>query len=277
VRLLRPLLKSVGSVVSSWPAIVIVGLLFCWRYLNDGVPAMAWADLWSSAEQAGAALYHRDHGLWPNYLYWFPMVSESTLILNATWSSVIFPHLLSMVTRDIWLIVKLKQTFQFVLAGLLMYRMAQEFSKDKTVSLVAAFAYMFSPLMFQIIRGNAQLPWTYALVPLAMLSIYRAFAGGRVYQAIATGVLVSVVSFWGHVESIFHEGIPLFLFCVLQGLVSHRKNETRSAAFLRTAWITGVIWITCILFAMFFVLPSLWDLRPSTTRCSPPLPIFFAI
>lgn len=257
MRLLRATLVFFRSIVLGWPILIVVGLLFCWSYLTDGVPAAAnWSDLWGSADHAGAALYLRDHGLWPSYLYWSPVVSESTFMLNAVWPSVILPNLFSLVTRDIWLIVKLMQAFQFVLAGLPMYWMAHEFSKDRLVSLTAALAYAFSPILFLLLRGTVNLPWTYALVPLAMLATYKAFKGGRVHQAIIAGMLVSVVSLWGHVESVFHEGIPLFIFCIMQGLLYRDQEFTPVKALLRTAWLTGLIWMTCILFAAFFLLPS---------------------
>ena len=260
MRLARAMWKLFRSIVTAWPAVVLVGLLFCWNYLADGVPAAAsWSDLWGSIDHAGAALYLYDHGLWPSFLYWNPMVSESTFILNAVYPTVFLPNLFSRVTGDIWLNVKLGQTLQFILAGLSMYWMAQEFSKDRLVSLVAAFAYMFNPLFFLLLRGTTHLCWTYALVPLAMMALYRTFTGRRVWQAIATGMLISVVSLWGHVESIFHEGIPLLIFCLLLGLVFRDGKATPAKVFLRTAWLSGLIWLTCVLFAAFFLLPSLWE------------------
>jgi hypothetical protein len=248
------------SKLFNWVSIIVIGILFCGKYLlSSGAPRAAWGDVGGMTQHVSGALYLHNHALLPDYLYWSSLNSEAQGFFIAPFLFVIPPYLLSFVTQDIWLIIKLIQVCQFILAGIFMYWMAQELgSKDRILSLVAAIAYMFNPLCFQYVRSTTSNIWLYALAPLTVLSIYRVFINrGSVFRAVLAGMVISVSTLWTHPEFILHLGPPLFAFCILQGLVFIGGKSAVLKDSVRVAWLTGVIWSSCILFSAFFLLPTL--------------------
>lgn len=88
------------SKLFNWVSIIVIGILFCGKYLlSSGAPRAAWGDVGGMTQHVSGALYLHNHALLPDYLYWSSLNSEAQGFFIAPFLFVIPPYLLSFVTQ----------------------------------------------------------------------------------------------------------------------------------------------------------------------------------
>ncbi len=170
--------------------------------------------------------------------------------------------LIYLVTNNVILSYKLYEVLLFAVSFFSMYALTYSLSdKYKELCGVAAGVfYVLTPYFLLELVGHIYMMWTYALLPLACLSIYKALNNKNPWAwTCVAGILVALVTSYSMIEYVYTNGIFLVLFSLLFCFKGISRTQLKLLAhkIIRVVIMFSIAFLLSVyfIFPMFF-LPS---------------------
>jgi len=231
--------------------VVLSGFIVSIPYLLGGLPSLYYLDISSAASW----IMFLARSL-PFFPIWNPFASAPAYTLNPAFYPLL-DSILYLLTKNIWLVYKLIQVSQCVIAGLCIYWMSYYFTKDRYIGILSAFNYMFMPFFLSMLTGHCYMSWGYTLLPFALIAVDKALQKNALKYSIAAGLVASLVTVLPMVEYFYLNGIFMFAFAIIRCFqLSKNGNMFRK---IKTVFI---VFITPVFISSYYVLPTIFEYFP---------------
>src|SRR5437867_2331414 len=161
--------------------------------------------------------------LWDPYVFsGFPIIGdpEGQIFYPPNWLMVLLHPFSPLPYR----LVEIQLIAHFFLAGLFMFYLARDFTRDKLSALLGAILFMFSGAMVAHTEHLATIEAN-AWYPLVLLLARRGLLEGNLYWTLAAGIVFAIENLTGHWQHAVYLGLLVFLYFAYEACAGPLRRQ----------------------------------------------------